>query len=496
MERRFSTVFSPFKIACPKGFRKSTKPLVTREWPFPQGMDNGFVPDRPADVGTPFPRRYPMMSFPSHNRLSYHIACQRRCRSVLAATVTAIGLVAVCTSCLSAADAPCLSPVAYDAATDYPVGSVVLGADGNAYRAVSKVKAKDPTTANESSWQLAHVSTDLVIDVPGRFKTIQQAWKFLDGATVAAAATVKVQVAPGRYEFKEELALDHPHGDRIVIAGSGPKPDRCTLVFAGTHGIVVRNGNRLTIRNLVVDEAAASPPKEKSGLLVETGAAVVIDNCVISGFWFGCFVANGSRLHASDCRLETTTGWAGAEVRNNSSGIFVKCKSEQKLPTGSAFKAGAGFIVCCNSSLLCDDCRATGWGQGFSASSCGDATLTNCVADENRNMGVSAWRGSSFVINQGSFSHSEIGVHVDGSTAVINGATIADNKHGLHVFGTGYASLFENRSTFRGNGIAIDSKFGGKVYGMPPEFIGNNDDMKAWTPGRDVKPEEQILWSR
>ena len=414
----------------------------------------------------------------------------------ISAMFTLIALLAASPACSHAAESLKISPVAYDATTEYPVGAVVLGADGNAYRAVSKVKAKDPTTADESFWQLAHVSTDLVIDVPGRFKTIQQAWKFLDGATVAAAATVKVQVAPGRHEFKEELALDHPHGDRIVIAGSGPKPDRCTLVFAGTHGIVVRNGNRLRIRNLVVDEAAASPPKEKSGLLVETGAAVVIDNCVISGFWFGCFVANGSRLHASDCRLETTTGWAGAHVLNNSSGIFVKCKTEQKLPTGSAFKAGAGFIVCCNSSLLCDDCRATGWGQGFSASSCGDATLTNCVADENRNMGASAWRGSSLVINQGSFSHSEIGVHVDGSTAVINGATIADNKNGLHVFGTGYASLFENRSTLRGNGIAIDSKFGGKVYGIPPVFSGNNEDMKAWTPGREVKPEEQILWSR
>jgi len=437
-----------------------------------------------------------MMSFTLHSRPIDPIAWQRRCHSVLTAIVTALGFAAVWTSCLSAADAPFLSPVAYDAATEYPIGSVVLGADGNAYRAVSKVKAKDPTTADESFWQLAHVATDLVLDVPGRFKTIQQAWRFLDGATIAAAATVKVQVAPGRYEFKEELALDHPHGDRIAIAGAGPKPDRCTLVFAGTHGIVVRNGHRLMIRNLVIDEAAASPPKEKSGLLVETGAAVVIDNCVISGFWFGCFVANGSRLHASDCRLETTTGWAGAEVRTNSSGIFMKCKTEQKLPTGSAFKAGAGFIVCCNSSLLCDDCRATGWGQGFSASSCGDATLTNCVADENRNMGVSAWQGSSLLIVKGSFSNSELGVHVDGSTAVINGATIADNKHGLHVFGTGYASLFENRSTLRGNGIAIDSKFGGKVYGIPPVFSGNNEDMKAWTPGREVKPEEQILWNR
>lgn len=437
-----------------------------------------------------------MMSFTSHSRPIDPIAWQRRCHSVLTAIVTALGFAAVWTSCLSAADAPFLSPVAYDAATEYPIGSVVLGADGNAYRAVSKVKAKDPTTADESFWQLAHVATDLVLDVPGRFKTIQQAWKFLDGATVAAAATVKVQVAPGRYEFREELALDHPHGDRIAIAGAGPKPDRCALVFAGTHGIVVRNGNRLTIRNLVIDEAAASPPKEKAGLLVETGAAVVIENCVISGFWSDCFVANGSKLHALDCRLETTTGWGGAEVRNNSSATFVKCKAEQKVPTGSAFRGGSGFIVLNNSSLWCNDCTVTGWVNGLHVSGCSSTTLNNCDAVDNRGMGASAWQGSCLVINQGSFSRNEIGIHVDGSTAVIKGATIADNKHGLHVFGTGYASLFESRSTLRGNGIAIDSKFGGRVYGIPPVFSGNNDDMKAWTPGREVKPEELILWNR
>jgi hypothetical protein len=437
-----------------------------------------------------------MMSFTSRNHTIRRKVWQRCCHSVVAVTVTALGFTAAWPSCSSAADAACTSPVAYDAATEYPIGAVVLGADGNAYRAVRKVKAKDPTTADESSWQMAHVVTDLVLDVPGRFKTIQQAWKFLDGTTIAATATVKVTVAPGRYEFKEELGLDHPHGDRIVITGGGPKPERCTLVFAGTHGLVVRRGNHLTIKDLTIGEAAATPPKDKVGLLLADGAGAIVENCVITGFWSGCFIDNGSKLRASDCRLETTTGWTAIEVRNGSAATLTNCRAEQKLPRGSAFKGGTGFGLLNNSSMWCKDCRATGWGHGFSASSCSGAILDNCVADENRGMGVSAWRGSSFVINQGTFSHSEIGVHVDGSTAVINGATIADNKHGLHVFGTGYASLFENRSTFRGNGIAVESQFGGKVYGIPPQFTGNDEDMKASTPGRQVKSEEQILWNR
>lgn len=417
-------------------------------------------------------------------------------RGAIGMAFTAIAFLASSASCSLAAETLKSSPVAYDAAQEYPAGAVVLGAEGNAYRAVQSVKGKDPTTANGSSWQLAHAATNLVLDVPGRFKTIQQAWKFLEGATIASTVTVRIEVAPGRYEIKEELALDHEFGGQIGIDGTGPKPDRCTLVFAGTHGIVIRRGNHLTITNLTIAEAAATPPKDKAGLLLVDGAGATLANCTITGFWSGCFIDNGSKLRASDCRLETTTGWTAVEGRNGSAMVLTNCKAEQKLPKGSAFKAGTGFIVLNNSSLWCNDCRATGWADGFSASSCSSAILDSCVADENRGMGVSAWRGSSFVINQGSFSRSEIGVHVDGSTAVINGATISDNKRGLHVFGTGYASLFENRSTFRGNGIAIDSKFGGKVYGMPPQFTGNDEDMKAWMPGREVKPEEQVLWNR
>lgn len=437
-----------------------------------------------------------MESFPSRKSPVRSTSRSVGRRHVLGRTFAAVALLAAMPACSQAAESMKRSPVAYDAVEEYPAGSVVLGVDGNAYRAVQSVKAKDPTTANESSWQLAHAGTNLVLDVPGRFKTIQQAWKFLDGATIASAATVTVQVAPGKYESKEELALDHPHGGQIVIAGIGPKPDRCTLVFKATHGIVVRAGNQLTIKNLTIAEAATTPPKDKAGLLLADGAGATLENCVIMGFWSGCLVDNGSKIRASDCKLETTTGWTAVEVRNNAAGVFTNCRAEQKLPTGSASKGGTGFGLLNTSSMWCDGCRATGWRQGFSASSCSSAVLDNCVADENQEMGVSAWRGSSFVINQGSFTHSEIGVHVDGSTAVIKGATIADNKHGLHVFGTGYVSLFENRSTLRGNGIAIDSKFGGKVYGIPPQFTGNDENMKAWTPGREVKPEEQILWNR
>ncbi|MEY3203789.1 MAG: Right handed beta helix region [Planctomycetota bacterium] len=391
---------------------------------------------------------------------------------------------------------PRAAAVDYDAATDYPAGAVVRGTDGNAYRAVRRVKAKDPTTADESAWQLAHVAEDVVLDVPGRFKTIPAAWSFLSGARIAAPATVKVLLAPGTYKLKEELPLGHAYGGQIVIAGVGPKPDRCSIEFAGTHGIAVRQGNSITLERLTISEAGRQPAKNLAGLLLTDGATAIVKDCAIKGFWSGFFVDNHSSLRATGCTIETGEGWTAVDVRNSSSAVFVDCRATRNLPAGSTFEGGAGFIAYANSSLYCDACAASGWPHGFHARCSSSAVLNDCTAKGNKQIGACAWQGASLAVNGGTFSGSEIGIHVDGATSEINGATVADNKTGLQVFGTAYAVLAQKRSTFRGNAVAVLSNFGGKTYGMPPVYEGNDEDAKAWAPGGGARVEEQFLWNR
>jgi hypothetical protein len=389
-----------------------------------------------------------------------------------------------------------VAAVDYDVATDYPAGAVVCGADGNEYRAVRRVKAKDPTTADETAWQLAHVTKDVVLDVPGRFKTIRNAWSFLSGATIAAPATVKVQLAPGTYKLQEELALDHAYGAQIVLAGTGPKPDRSTIEFAGTHGITVRAGNAITLERLTIQEASPKPPKDRLGVLLADGATGTVKDCVIRGFWSGFFLDNSSSLRSTGCTIETSEGWSAVDVRTNSSAVFMDCRATRKLPAGSTFQGGAGFIVHANGSLWCDRCEASGWPHGFHARVASSAVLNDCVAKANPQMGACAWQGAALAVNGGQFSGSEFGIHVEGATAEISGAIIVDNKNGLQVFGTGYAVLSQQRSTFRGNRVAMLSQFGGKVYGMPPVYDRNDEDRKAWAPGSGTSVEDQFLWNR
>ncbi len=383
--------------------------------------------------------------------------------------------------------------VDYDAATDYPAGAVVRGADGNAYRAVRRVKAKDPTTADETAWQLAHVAADVVLDVPGRFKTIRSAWSFLSGARVAAPATVKVQLAPGTYRLEEELGLDHAYGAQIVVAGAGPKPDRSTIEFVGTHGVVVRQGNAITLERLTIKETSPQPPKDRAGILLADGATGIVKDCAIRGFWSGFFVDNHSSLRSTGCTIETGEGWTAVDVRNSSSAVFVDCRATRKLPVGSTFQGGACFIAHANSSLWCDACEASGWPHGFHARAASSAVLNDCVAKTNPQMGACAWQSASLTVNGGQFSGSEFGIHVEGASAEINGATIVDNKNGLQVFGTGYAVLSQRRSTFENNRVAILSNFGGKVYGKTPVYDRNDEERKAWAPGSGARVDDQFL---
>jgi hypothetical protein len=385
--------------------------------------------------------------------------------------------------------------VDYDAATDYPAGAVVRGADGNAYRSVRRVKAEDPTTADETAWQLAHVAADVVLDVPGRFKTIRSAWSFLSGARIAAPATVKVQLAPGTYKLEEELALDHAYGAQIVIAGTGPKPDRSTIEFVSTHGIVVRQGNAITLERITIKESSPQPPKDLAGVLLADGATGIVKDCVIRGFWSGFFIDNHSSLRSTGCTVETGEGWTAIEVRNSSSAVFVDCRATRKLPVGSTFQGGACFIAHANSSLWCNRCEASGWPHGFHARVASSAVLDDCVAKSNPQMAACAFQGASLAVNGGHFSGSEVGIHVDGATAEINGATIVDNKTGLQVFGTGYVVLSQRRSTFRDNRVAILSNFGGKVYGKTPIYEGNDEERKAWAPGSGARVEDQFLFN-
>ena len=123
-------------------------------------------------------------------------------------------------------------------------GDVVIAADSNRYEAIAKVAGKAPATDDGTFWRLAEVVKPTILDVPGRFKKVEQAWTFVGASQIGDGAEVILEIAAGRHRIAEVLSLSHAAGDRITLRGGGKQPEDTVLEFASAGGIVVSNGYR------------------------------------------------------------------------------------------------------------------------------------------------------------------------------------------------------------------------------------------------------------
>ena len=110
---------------------------------------------------------------------------------LLAAAVTAAAVLVA-----PAVPAAAAVPGGYAPDLEYGRGSLVVGSDGNVYRALDVVKGRDPVAAKDAAWQLADAAFDMTLDVPGRFDSIEKAVGFISGATISDTATCRRSTRP------------------------------------------------------------------------------------------------------------------------------------------------------------------------------------------------------------------------------------------------------------------------------------------------------------
>jgi len=381
----------------------------------------------------------------------------RLCSSFLSLPALGAVLAASFLSPPSAAHAAGLET--YSAAKSFEAGEVVLGADGNTYRATRGVKAIDPVTSRDGDWQLAYAADDLVIDVPGRFKTINAAWEFLAGARIVDSATVTVQLAPGDYPHDKPLVLNHAEGARITLRGSGEKSEACRLLFAGTEGIVVDRGHVLAIENLTIK----SPSTEGFfvGLVVKDRSSATASNCQFDDC---SILAEGSaRVVARRCAFAISRNGDAVGVKNGSSGLFTDCVAVSKRQSSTA-KDWVGFLAYNGGSLTCVGCRAEGWRMGFQGYCNGAMTLDSCVG-RNNGIGASTEYSSSMNVLGCEFSENAGGgvAAICGATASVIGCRLVNNGQPNFVDGNAYLNFIDKPTTIEGSRIGVEARAGGRM---------------------------------
>lgn len=121
----------------------------------------------------------------------------------------------------------------YAAGQTYAAGNIVLGSDGNHYRAVAGATGTDPTGVCATPWQLYRVNAATTVSVPSRCADLPTAIAFVNAAS--CGATLGLQVANGQYNYGTTLVnLNTPCGANLQVLGDVTGQVKMTASIATT----------------------------------------------------------------------------------------------------------------------------------------------------------------------------------------------------------------------------------------------------------------------
>ena len=280
--------------------------------------------------------------------------------------------------------------------------------------------------------------------------------------------------------FASALAVTDPAGEIVALDSAGFGSTTLTLnksisIIAppGLYaGLRVTSGNAITVaagsndtvilRGLTVNSGGGG----SNGIVFQSGAALHVENCEVSGFTGGnginssspghLFVAdsvvrrnftgvyvNNGKLSADRCRLE----------KNSNPGLWVGSSAKgairQSVSSGNFF----GFLASEIAELSIDDCLAAENSEaGFESSGSGaKVTVRHSTARGSRFGFITVEAGSELNIeNCAASGNTDRGVIAFPSTVVrLSGSTITNNAIG--VVNSGTLETRQN-NTVRGNG--------------------------------------------
>lgn len=403
-------------------------------------------------------------------------------RGLIAATVAA-GFLSI-----TAVHAVEAVPGGYSPDVAYGRGSLVVGSDGNVYRALDAVKAKDPVAAKDATWQLAHVAFDTTLDVPGRFDSIEKAFAFLAGVMISDAATVTVQVAPGTYEMKGPLSIGHSHGRRVVLRG-GKDPAKTTFGFSGGGGIVVDNARNVRIEGVTIQGGR----KDQVGLLIDNGSSVILVNVKIDGFDLGILADNGAELSAEDVAVTTESGGWGIKLDSLSRGLLKRCRTVRTKPDVAGGRS-FGIDVENGATVECRDCYSSGWMIGFMSGRSGSMEVWNSEALGNV-WGANVYLNATLSMLESTLQeNTERGLATHGGTVMLVDCKIRDNKKmGITAHAGGLVDFMGTPCLISGHERALRSEMGGRFHGTTPTWKNNEEDLSVTPASGTDKTDIFIL---
>ena len=305
----------------------------------------------------------------------------------------------------------------------------------------------------------------LTLNVPSEYATIQAAFDYLAGKTIAAGTAVQIKVADGTYTLSSGINANHPQGSQIRLIGNETTPDNCVITVSGAptfDALVVSNGNELGYLNGF-----------KFNLSSKAGLA---NN-------YTAVLANNGAVIICGPNLKTNNWYYGIAARN---GSFISCDYATVDNAGDVgiWAYVGSTIYCRNATSTNANDSANGFGYGFqaeygSAMDCSNASASGCYI-----AGIASLSNSNVrAISATSSSNTGSGFLARDNGTIENHSSTANNntRYGEERLGGGV--IHGNSVTLSGNTIAAYNGYsyfdnsqanGARISANGPLRIDNN----------------------
>lgn len=280
------------------------------------------------------------------------------------------------------------------------------------------------------------IASNLTINVPADQPTINAAFNWLRGRTIARGAIVTIKVADGTHTLTQSINGNHPQGVQVRLIGNETTPSLCVVRGpspATFDALVVSNGHTLGyVNGLKFDLASKSEwPNNTTGILANNGARIICGPKVeVNNWYYGIAARNGSFISCRYAKVSNAGDvgiWAFV-------GSTVEADYAESTGAGDAVNPwGFGFQAEFGSAMVCTGATASGCKiGGIAALSNSTVRAYDSIVNANTGSGYVA-RGSAILdaIGGSTTNNSGYGISVEDGANVRYVQTNTGNAAGI-----------------------------------------------------------------
>ncbi|MBM75292.1 MAG: hypothetical protein CMK59_07810 [Proteobacteria bacterium] len=276
----------------------------------------------------------------------------------------------------------------------------------------------------------------------GDYISLSDAQTALMNTFILPSALLTLQLADGTHTLSSVVRLDHPNGDRIVLQGNTQDPSAVVLDFVASNGFQLWYGNAIAqIKNLQITGTS-----DHSGLIIQHGSTVTLENIHMSGFG-NCLLVQYGGIAAL---LETNIFEGCSNGVRGSKGAIVYSQNDLTTQNNSS----NGINLSSGSILDASTVQSSDNNYGLTLSTHSFATIPDLEIVNNAEDGVLVRHNSTLFMNN-AVLHDNAGWGLklsNDSQVAAREALFSNNTSGGLVsydsYGDFFGSTFENNDSY------------------------------------------------